>query len=290
MGGELTLDSVLGKGSCFSFELELPIVSESNVQADEQLGSHHFASHQIVGFEGPPRHVLVIDDIAQNRAFVVDLLSSIGFEVFEAVNGQAGLDLLNTVRPDVVLLDLIMPVMDGFTTAKTIRHDPQWQAFHDMVIIAMSASTLNQGKPQSLAAGCDAFLLKPIDTDELLQLLASVLNLEWQYAPETSDDDPLAPSILMNLANGHESNVTTTSRSQGSNQVQELIAPPRAILETLWQFAQIGDIGGILDVLDQMNDPELTPFASELRQLATNFRVKAIQEFLAAFPVDESRS
>ena len=129
----------------------------------------------------------MVDDIAQNRAFVMDLLSSIGFEVFEADNGQSGLDRFDAVRPDLVLLDLIMPIMDGFTTAKTIRQNPRWQADQDPVIIAMSASTLNQGKPESLAAGCDAFLLKPIDTDELLHLIETKLHLKWEYEPEASE-------------------------------------------------------------------------------------------------------
>ena len=140
----------------------------------------------------------------------------------------------------------------------------------------MSASTLNQGKPQSLAAGCDAFLLKPIDTDELIHLLATLLHLEWQYAPEQSQDSTASTFAPM------ADNDAMATQARGK---PDLKVPSQVILETLWQSAQIGDIGGILDILDQIDDPALVPFSTELRQLAMDFRVKAIQEFLAAFSI-----
>ncbi|MEM9218976.1 MAG: ATP-binding protein [Cyanobacteria bacterium P01_F01_bin.150] len=284
IGGQLALDSTLGEGSCFSFELSLPVVPEDRVRNNDKPNLQGFSSDCIVGFEGPPRRVLVIDDIAENRAFLLDLLSSIGFEVFEADNGQSGLNMLKEVRPDVLLMDLIMPVMDGYTTAKIIRQDPQWRDFQTMTIIAMSASTFNQGKPQSLAAGCDEFLLKPIDTDELLYRLGNVLDLEWRY--DDAIKDPSAPSVL-----GFRDDPSSTSTDKPNRLAgdQELIPPPSDILESLWESAQIGDIGGILDILDQMNDPALAPFTKKVRQFATDFRVKAIQEFLAAFTIKESR-
>ena len=283
MGGQLALDSVVGQGSCFRFELPLSIVPEASLhEQTEQIGTRRVSSDRIIGVEGPSRRVLVIDDIAENRAFVMDLLATIGFEVFEAEHGQSGLDNLLIVQPDVILMDLIMPVMDGFTTAKAIRHDPQWQAFHDVAIIAMSASTLHQGKAQSLAAGCDAFLLKPINTDELLHLLETVLHLEWRYSSDRPDiSEPVSLERSAAIAAG------TTQSLPPSNQTNDVVAPPEAILETLWQSAQIGDISGILDILDQLTDPAFVPFVRELRQLATDFRVKALQEFLAAFRSNE---
>lgn len=267
MGSTLHLDSTVGQGSQFWFDLTVPTTVDSPPLSTAP-GS--FPTDGIIGVEGPPRCVLVIDDITENRAFVVDLLSAIGFMVAEADNGETGLAQVQALQPDVILVDLVMPVMDGFTVVRTLRHDPAWANFRDIPIIATSASALQERESQQHSIGYNHFLLKPIDTDHLLRLLQTLLQLSWQYAGETS------------LDTGHPESSLSTAAAP-TQPVQSITPPPPPILEKLWQCAQIGDISGILNVLQQVEEPELEPFITELRQLTSQFQIKKIKAFLSPF-------
>ncbi|NEQ96491.1 MAG: response regulator [Cyanothece sp. SIO2G6] len=267
MGSTLWLDSTVGQGSRFWFDLNVAITEDWQPLS---ITPNHSPTSSIIGFEGPPRCVLVIDDIAENRAFIVDLLSTIGFVVVEADNGEMGLTQVRAARPDIILVDLVMPIMDGFTFVWTLRHDPIWQSFCDIPIIATSASTLQQGKAQSLSLGGDHFLLKPIDTDHLLQLLQTILNISWRYSAD----------VLPEADNPGSSSVNIFSPSGAD---QTIVPPPPPILEKLWQCAQIGDISGILNVLQHVEEPQHQPFVRQLRQLTNQFQIKKIKAFLSPF-------
>ena len=117
-------------------------------------------------------------DEPHNRDLLADLLRPLGFDVVEAAHGAAALDLAKSRRPDIVLLDLLMPEMDGFEVAHKLRlmSDPE---DGQMTIIAVSANAFEQQMLESELAGCDAFLAKPIDVDRLLSLLQVHADLTW---------------------------------------------------------------------------------------------------------------
>ena len=114
---------------------------------------------------GPVR-VLVVDDKAENRSILVDLLAPLGFDVAEAENGQEGLEKARALHPHLILTDLVMPVLDGYETVRSLRADPE---LRDVAVIALSASVFDQNRKESLAAGCDDFEPKPIQIDSLQQ-------------------------------------------------------------------------------------------------------------------------
>ncbi|NET51194.1 MAG: response regulator, partial [Merismopedia sp. SIO2A8] len=295
MGGTLSLESKVGQGSCFWFELTVQSISDW--PTDTVMGDR-LSTQEIVGFEGPTQRILVIDDIEENRLFLIDLLTSIGFDVAEAENGQVGLDMLQVFCPDAILMDLVMPVLDGFQTAQMIRYDSKWSAFQHIPIIAISASTLNQGKAQSLEVGCNAFLSKPVDTGELLQLLQTHLHLQWQYASDVSLPQPV-PSTLSDRHHAQPSPLRPThplsihptpspsppipSPTATPPPAPEIESPPQFVLEQLCQCAEIGDISGISDIVAQLNEPYLAPFVAELQSLTAQFQIKKIQAFLSNF-------
>ena len=124
--------------------------------------------------------ILVVDDIAENRAVVTDLLAPLGFEVTEAANGREGVEMAQRLRPDLILMDIAMPELDGLAVARLLR---QREAFREVPILAMSASD----SAQSLAAGMNAFLPKPLDADKLLEQMARLLRLEWTYGAAQSE-------------------------------------------------------------------------------------------------------
>ena len=131
---------------------------------------------------------MVVDDRADNRSVLVTVLKPLGFEIAEAEDGQQALDQLQHQSFDVVIVDLAMPVMDGFTCLKHIR---QSATLSQQKVIASSASVSQQDRQLALDAGADDFLPKPVHVGELLDMLAHQLALEWQYAadaPTTTED------------------------------------------------------------------------------------------------------
>jgi len=170
MGGDITVQSQPGVGSVFRFDVRLPVAaSESAVSNGPRMP---------IGYQGPRRKVLVIDDVEENRSMLNDLLQSIDFAVFEADNGKAGLTAAVRHRPDLVLLDSVMPEMDGPETTRQLRQLP---AFRSIPIIAVSAGAFKEDAERSLSAGADAFLTKPLRIDELIDEIGRQLKLTWLY-------------------------------------------------------------------------------------------------------------
>ena len=117
--------------------------------------------------------ILVVEDQIANRELLRELLETFGYEVFEAGNGQEGLDRLRECHPDLVLLDIQMPVLDGFATLKQIRADPE---FSSLRVLALTAFAMDGDEASIMSAGFDAYLTKPIDFKKLQQQLAKFSN------------------------------------------------------------------------------------------------------------------
>jgi CheY-like chemotaxis protein len=129
MGGRIAVASAPGKGSTFSFEIDVPVAAAAPAAA---------APHEtLLGYEGERKRLLVVDDVPQNRAMLQDLLQATGFIVAAASTGLECLVLLDSFKPDLILMDVMMPVMDGNETTRQIRHMPGWD---DVPIIAVTAS------------------------------------------------------------------------------------------------------------------------------------------------------
>ncbi|TMG97060.1 MAG: response regulator, partial [Betaproteobacteria bacterium] len=165
----------VGQGSCFSFELELPRAQLPAAAAPAAL--------QIAGYEGPRKKVLVVDDVADNRSLAVHFLEPLGFEMFEAADGLQALEFAQALRPDLILMDVVMPRMDGLQATRALRSLP---AFQSLPIIAASAISSRADEAKSLAAGADAFLPKPLDFERLLERIAALLKLRWTLTPPPS--------------------------------------------------------------------------------------------------------
>tara|TARA_R110002072_G_scaffold80448_1_gene184904 strand:+ start:145 stop:528 length:384 start_codon:yes stop_codon:yes gene_type:complete len=115
--------------------------------------------------------VLLVEDNELNRDMLKRRLSRAGFEVVTAGDGQEALDRLRTITANVVLLDMNLPIKDGWTTCSEIRQDP---ALSETPIIALTAHAMNEDREKAMAAGCDDYATKPIDFPDLLEKIASV--------------------------------------------------------------------------------------------------------------------
>ena len=116
--------------------------------------------------------VLLVEDNEMNRDMLSRRLQRRGFDVVVAVDGQEGLDLARTGTPDLILLDMSLPVLDGWTVARALREEP---ATADIPVIALTAHALAGDREKALAAGCDDYDTKPIELARLLDKMETLL-------------------------------------------------------------------------------------------------------------------
>jgi CheY-like chemotaxis protein len=256
MGGTIGVASEPGKGSTFSFELTVPVAEgRPSVQAPP---------HAIVGYEGVRRRVLIADDLPQNRAMLVDLLHGVGFIVAAASNGLECLVLLDSFKPDLVVMDVMMPVMDGNETTRRIRCMPQWNS---LPVIAVTASASREDEARCLEAGVNVFLAKPVDHDALLHAIGTLLSLQWTFGKSAQGPD-----------------------GQGIEEGGDMIAPPAQEIETLWQLARIGSMREIRERASYLRalDPAYAPFAARLDTLAQGYHSKELAAFVGRYRTEDA--
>ena len=119
-----------------------------------------------------PTRILVIEDNEDNLALIRLLLERASYEVLTAVDGPTGLDLANKEQPDIILLDLAMPKMDGWEVAKEMKNNIITK---DIPIIAVTAHALPKDRVRALQAGCDAFIVKPFSVTKLIDEIENLL-------------------------------------------------------------------------------------------------------------------
>jgi two-component system cell cycle response regulator DivK len=122
-----------------------------------------------------PATVLYIEDNLDNRLLVKRILEAEGYAVLEAGNGSEGLKLLYEYHPNLVLLDINLPEIDGITLAKFIRNDPR---FEKMPIVAITADLFRGDEDKTLSAGCNGYIQKPIDVDLLPSFIEKFFELD----------------------------------------------------------------------------------------------------------------
>lgn len=247
MGGRLHVDSVLGQGSTFWIELYLPVIS-SMVEETQSI-----EAPRVIGYQKAekPLQILIVDDNWENRAILTNMLEPLGFTIINAVNGVEGVTFTFEYQPDLILMDLVMPEMDGFDATREIR-----KTLKELPIIAASASVFEQHRQLSLDVGCNAFLDKPIRESELLNVLKQFLHVEWIYEELESP-----------------SNIETTEQ-------------PLAILSTeqaskLMNLTKTGNIKGIINFAKelQQQDSQFTSIANKIIDLAKNFDINGLRKF-----------
>ncbi|NRF71152.1 response regulator [Aquincola sp. S2] len=160
MGGDIDVESLPGQGSRFGFELRLPLRSPARPQRAPAPAD----PSRLIG-----RRVLLVEDNPINAEIALSLLRRAKLEVDVAEDGEQALQMLEGARYDAVLMDCLMPVLDGYEATRRLRQDPRWQ---DLPVIAMTANALVGERAKVLAAGMNDHIAKPINVDELYGTLA----------------------------------------------------------------------------------------------------------------------
>jgi CheY-like chemotaxis protein len=218
----------------------------------------------LAGYDGERKRLLVVDDVPQNRAMMLDLLQDAGFIVAAATNGLECLVLLDSFKPDLILMDVMMPVMDGNETTRQIRRMPGWG---DIPIVAVTASASAEDERKTRDAGASAFLAKPIDHALLLRTIGTLLSLKW--VTELPPAQPSAPADVDDTA---------------------MVVPPAEEIEALWQMAQIGNMRQIREHAAYLRglDPAYARFANGLDTLAQGYHSKQLAAFVARFRAEKA--
>jgi PAS domain S-box-containing protein len=172
LGGDITVASVPGKGSTFTATIETgPLAGVRMLDPAEAAHMEDaVAADSHARWEFPPRKILVVDDGPENRELVSLVLAEAGLSVEEAENGQIAVDMAARTAYDAILMDMSMPVMDGFTATKLLRGRGS-----KVPIIALTAHAMKGFEQEILGAGCTGYVTKPIDIDVLLGALAEKL-------------------------------------------------------------------------------------------------------------------
>jgi signal transduction histidine kinase/FixJ family two-component response regulator len=258
MGGELSVKSEVGRGSLFKFHIEVSLANSHEVPQEKR-------SRQIIGLAAgqPTSRLLVVEDRWANRRLLVKLLAPYGFELREASNGQEALEIWQAWQPDLIWMDMRMPVMDGYEATKRIKATPQGK---QTPIIALTASVFKEQRVRILAAGCDDLVKKPFHEEEIFEKMGQHLGLRYIY----QDRPPPTQTAQTN----HESPPQLTPAT--------LATLPSDLLTSLQQATIRANFNDIFEILDKIR-PHHATFADQLAALAKNFEYERILDLLPEF-------
>jgi signal transduction histidine kinase/DNA-binding NarL/FixJ family response regulator len=251
MDGRLEVSSELGRCTLFRVEIDVEAAPVTESRGDRP-------STRIVGYEGPRRRILIADDKADNRRILGQFVRSLGFDVDEAVNGSTALELAQRRAPDLVFMDLVMPVMDGFEAIRRLRADSDLSRVR---IVALSASAFDTTRARSIRAGCDDFLSKPVRLNEVTDTLERELHLTWIRVDKSSE----RPATNLPQA---------TPRTEAS-----LDGLPIAVARELYELALVGDVRLFMHRVGELRslDVSLTSAVDELEHLGRSFDMKGLR-------------
>lgn len=186
MGGELDITSTPGEGSCFKVALMLSRISEPVVETPPQ--------RLISGYSGARKIIMVVDDDPIHRGLMGDLLHPLGLTTFEARDANDCLDALKTVTPDLFLLDVSMPGIDGLALADILRTKGCQQP-----VIMISADAHERHRSTQTPSAHDDYLVKPINNQQLLESIGSLLSLSWIRSSESPQSQVIDPTTVYHL-------------------------------------------------------------------------------------------
>jgi signal transduction histidine kinase/ActR/RegA family two-component response regulator len=246
MAGAIAVDSEPGRGTTFRVELELT--------PDVRPHQHTPSNRAVIGYAGERKSVLIADDDPVSRALLADLLTGLGFNVRGVADGAAALEQLRLEPVDLIVTDLVMPRVDGIELVRATR-----AAQRPAKILAVSASASDYTSHEAIAAGCDAFLPKPVHLTSLLDRVADLLHIEWRYT-----------------------DAGTAARQRPT--AVGAFALQRELAAELYHLALLGDIAGLVERATERlgADPSACAFCDELKALASEYDTGGIRRMLSA--------
>jgi len=190
MGSELFLKSKVHEGSHFYFNLHLP-------PSTNEIAQHRVITNSILQLApGYQVKALVVDDVKENRDVLVKLLAEIGVETVEAENGQEGVEKTKAHQPDIVFMDMRMPVMRGEDALKLIQKSDDKD---HIKVVAITASAFDRRREYYLAMGFHEYISKPFREEEVFSCLNNLLDVEFIYENDEGRQEKLTAITIIDL-------------------------------------------------------------------------------------------
>ncbi len=180
MGGNLKVKSDAGRGSLFSFSIPVALANPDDIEQSIEPS----VARRVTGLApGQPNfRILVVEDKEPNRRLMIKLLSTVGFEVEQAANGQEAIEIWKAWKPHLIWMDMRMPVMDGHEATRRIKATEQGR---ETVIIALTASAFEEERNLVLSEGCDDFVRKPFREEEVFDCMNKFLGVQYIYEEQS---------------------------------------------------------------------------------------------------------
>ncbi len=228
MGSEITVESSLGRGTTFKFDIEVGVVESQDIESPQP-------TRRVIALEpNQPRYrLLIVDDKQDNRQLLMKLLNPLGFELQEAGDGREALESWENWEPHLIWMDMRLPVMDGYEATKQIKGTTKGQA---TIVIALSTSTLKEESAVALAVGCHDFIRKPFQPEDIFNAMNKYLGVQYIYEEPTFLAAPIP------------------TRGQALTQA-DLAALPAPWLAKLHQAILEGHIKGMQTLIEQIRQP-----------------------------------
>ncbi len=291
MGGEISVSSTLSQGATFTFTIQV----NQTTTADNQIIT---STQRVIGLESnqPNYRILVVEDVIENRKVLVELLEPLGFEVWEASNGEEAIALWESWQPHLIWMDIQMPIMDGYEATKQIKSRERelgkrinegaggaegdniaafssqttnnQQQTSNTIIIALTASAFEEQREAILSAGCDDFVHKPFREEVLFEKMATHLGVRYTYQKNL----PKNPTI--------QEISGLTAPTQSGSSATSLRSSDLKVMSSEW-LAQLHlaaseiDDRQVLHLIEQIPPTQAT-LAKTLTNLVDNFRLDII--------------
>ncbi|MCP2728391.1 response regulator [Limnofasciculus baicalensis] len=265
MGGKITVNSQKGSGSTFRFNIPISLVDAKDIEIKAPM-------RRAIALERnqPVCRILIVDDKWENRQLLIKMLSPIGFDLKEASNGKEAMEIWELWQPDLIWMDVRMPIMDGYETTKEIRRI-QSKILQDKdrftiphsptVIIAITASTFEEEESVIVAAGCDDFVRKPFREPIIFEKMAQFLGIRYIYQEEET------------LSRKSDTNVCETSL------LESLSVMPQTWIDELYEAAESINNDRIFQLISQI-PPSHNLLAQTLSDWVNQFRCDRIIDLI----------
>jgi PAS domain S-box-containing protein len=247
MNSQLQLNSSPGKGSTFWFEVNLPEVDYHRSISKQSTLKLPFSA-------GKNFKILIVDDQTENRLMLKEMLLPHGFQLFEAINGVDAIEKALECFPDIILMDITMPEMDGLEATSRIKKIP---LLKKTFVIVVTAGVMGNAKKQCFESGCDDFIAKPVHIDDLLSKLIKHLNIEPSKKSQDNKD----------------------------RQTEKELIPPNS--ELLLHLNQLAIKGNIIQIKKEAQalkkSQEFKNFGQQLFDLAQAFNINEIKHMIGGY-------
>lgn len=253
LGGNITVESELGRGSKFRFEISMKT-------ADEKLLGSINLPNKIVGYDGEIRKILIVDDEVTDRKLLKAFLHPKGFELVEATDGIDVLKIVEKEIPDLILLDLLMPQLDGYELTKELRSN---ESTKNIPIIIITAFDPKEIEEKFTELNVSDIILKPVEEKLLMSVIQKVINISWNYLNGIGTSFPLFSDTTV------ESEIISYPDIEIISELNKLV--------NRRNFSKLHEN---LDKIEQENK-SFIPFVKKIKKLANSFNSNLIRKELA---------